>query len=217
VILQVLIWDRRHGETFEQAQAVGGLAVRTQPFSYTVPLPGGSTLMEGFRGAIWLGCPGGPVPIIHVQPTNQTVRAGSNVTLRVVAEYPCGNQWYFNGAPLSNGWASTLTISNFQAANVGDYHVVVSNRDFVVSNLITSQVARVSLFGQAQLGAIATLGNKFVFQVPGDAGQTFVIETTTDLTASAAWIPIHTNSAPFWFTNSATTADQQRFYRTIFR
>jgi len=173
--------------------------------------------MEGFRGAIWLGCPGGPVPIIHVQPTNQTVRVGSNVTLRVVAEYPCGNQWYFNGAPLSNGWASTLTISNFQAANVGDYHVVVSNRDFIVSNFTTSQVARVSLFGQPQLGAIALSGNTFVFQVPGDAGQTFVIETTTDLTASAAWVPVYTNAAPFWFTNSSTAGDRQRFYRTIFR
>lgn len=214
VILEVRFWDSRHGETFEEAQT-NGFAVRIPFFNYTVPPPG-STLMENFAGRWWLDCPTMPAPIIHVQPTNQTVRAGSNVTLRVVAEYPCGNQWYFNGAALPNGWSS-LTISNFQAANVGDYYVVVSNRGFASSNATTSQVARVSLYGQARLGSFATSGNQFVFQVPGDADQTFVIETATDLTASAAWIPIYTNSAPFWFTNSTMAADQQRFYRTVFR
>jgi len=216
VTLEVRFWDSRHGGTFEEAQT-NGFAVRIPSFNYTVPPPG-STLMENFSGRWWLDCPTMPKPIIHVQPTNQTARAGSNVTLRVVAEYPCGNQWYFNGTPLPNGGGSTLTISNFQAANVGDYHVVVSNRAFVPpNNFTTSQVARVSLYGQAQLRAFALSGNRFVFQVPGDAGQTFVVETTTDLTASAPWIPIHTNSAPFWFTNSATAADQQRFYRAVSR
>ncbi|MGH8527548.1 MAG: hypothetical protein ACREXY_26060, partial [Gammaproteobacteria bacterium] len=64
--------------------------------------------------------------------------------------------------------------------------------------------------------SLAHSANAFVFEVPANPGETFVIETTTNLSPAATWIPVATNTAPFWFTNSAAT-DRQRFYRTVFR
>jgi hypothetical protein len=50
-------------------------------------------------------------------------------------------QWKFNGQDLANATASTLTLTNIAAANVGDYAVVVSN----VGGSITSSVATLTI------------------------------------------------------------------------
>jgi hypothetical protein len=223
VWLEVRMWDSRRGATFEQAQSAGGLAARFFPFTYTPPagpLPGGASLyMENFRSYLWLSCPFFPAPVVHVQPTNHTVQPGSTVKLSVVAEYPCRGEWYFNGAPLpeTSPGSTTLTITNVQATNVGDYYVRVSNITGPGTEVaVTSQVARVTLVGQPRLSSIGHSAGQFMFEVPANPGETFVIETTTNLGPTAAWIPIRTNTAPFWFTNSTAT-DRQRFYRTVFR
>lgn len=212
--LQVKVWDLRHGATFEEAWSQGRFAISFLPFDYTPPvnaLVPDEFYMKNFTSGIWLSCPLFPTPIIHVQPTNQTVQPGAAVTLRVVSEYACANQWFFNGMPIQNARASMLTIPNVQAANVGDYHVRVSNN----SGAITSQIARISLVGQPRLSSIARSESGFIFEVPANPGETFVIETTTNLSPTSTWIPVATNTAPFWFTNS-TAADRQRFYRTVF-
>jgi hypothetical protein len=221
ITLQVKVWDLRHDATYEEALARGGFRQEHAPFLYTAPannaLPP-AFYMENFRSAMWLSCPFFPPPIIHVHPTSQTVRAGTNVTLRVVSEYPCRNEWYLNGALLPQPFpgSSTLTLSNIQPANVGDYYARVINMNFPATNQVaTSQVARITLIGQPRLSSIARSDGLFMFEVPSSANETFVIETTTNL-STANWTPIRTNTAPFWFTNSIG-AERQRFYRTVFR
>ncbi len=217
VMLEVRMWDSRAGATFEAAQSAGGLAARFFPFNYTPPAgpaPGAASFyMENFRSYLWLSCPMFPTPVIHVHPASQSARRGTNVTLRVIAEYPCHTEWFFNGTPITSTYpgSSTLTISNIQPANVGDYYARVVNFDGSAS--ATSQVARVTLIGQPRLASITQSGGRFVVDVPANSGEQIVIETATNLSATATWTPVGTNTGPFSYTNSAAT-DRQRFYRT---
>jgi hypothetical protein len=213
--LEVRLWDSRAGGTFETAQSAGGPAARFFPFNYTPPagpIPGSASYyMENFRSYLWLSCPMFPTPIIHVHPADQAVRPGTNVTLKVVAEYPCRAEWYFNGSqlPETHPGSTTLTISNVQPANVGDYYARVIN----LTGSATSHVARVTLIGQPRLTSMTQSGGQFAFEVPANSGEQIVIETATNLSASATWTPVSTNTGPFSYTNSAAT-DRQRFYRT---
>lgn len=72
----------------------------------------------------------GPLPPqITTQPVSQLVSAGGTLTLTVVASGtgPFTYQWKLNDADVSGATSDTLTVSNFSAAQAGDYTVVVSN------------------------------------------------------------------------------------------
>jgi alpha-tubulin suppressor-like RCC1 family protein len=68
-------------------------------------------------------------PGILIQPTNQTVIAGSNTTFNVTANgTPLLNyQWSFNGTNLDGATNTSLMLTNIQVAQGGDYAVAVSN------------------------------------------------------------------------------------------
>jgi hypothetical protein len=68
-------------------------------------------------------------PVITNQPSPVAVVVGNNATFTVVAG---GNpapayQWRLNGTNLSYGLGASLTITNCQAANAGNYSVVLTN------------------------------------------------------------------------------------------
>ena len=73
--------------------------------------------------------------IISLQPTNQALPAGSNVTFVVTATgtAPLGYRWQLNGTTLTNGGSisgattNVLKISNAQITNSGTYTVIVTN------------------------------------------------------------------------------------------
>jgi hypothetical protein len=68
-------------------------------------------------------------PLIVSSPVGQTVIAGSNATMSVnaTAYPPPSYQWFIGGAPLPGATNAELDLTDVQAANVGDYTVVVSN------------------------------------------------------------------------------------------
>jgi len=71
------------------------------------------------------------VPVtITVQPTNLTVFQGSNATFSVTATgtAPLSYQWWFNSTNLL-AWATgaSMTLTNVQLTNAGNYSVVVTN------------------------------------------------------------------------------------------
>ena len=69
-------------------------------------------------------------PSIITQPQDQNISPGGTATFSVVAggSEPLSYQWYFNtNTVLTNATDSTLTITNVQSGNVGNYSVVVSN------------------------------------------------------------------------------------------
>ena len=68
-------------------------------------------------------------PAITTQPSSQTVTAGGTASFSVKAS---GNpsptyQWYFGGAAISGATSSTLSLSNVQTANAGDYYASATN------------------------------------------------------------------------------------------
>ena len=71
-------------------------------------------------------------PSITTPPAPQTVAAGTDVTFTVVASgsAPLAYQWRKGGTPISGNASAntaTLALSNVQAADIGNYDVVVTN------------------------------------------------------------------------------------------
>lgn len=71
----------------------------------------------------------GPSIISH--PQSQSVLPGKSVTFSVSASGtpPLSYQWRFNGTNISGATASSLTLSNVQTNDAGNYAVLVSNND----------------------------------------------------------------------------------------
>ena len=69
------------------------------------------------------------VPLIQSQPANQSAPAGGSASFSVTANgaAPLAYQWLFNGTNLANATNATLSLANVQAANVGNYSVVITN------------------------------------------------------------------------------------------
>ncbi len=69
-------------------------------------------------------------PTITTQPTNQTVKQGSNAVFSVTAAgtAPLSYRWHFNGTNTLAGFTNaSITITNVQSTNTGNYSVVVTN------------------------------------------------------------------------------------------
>jgi RHS repeat-associated protein len=70
-------------------------------------------------------------PSINTQPTNQTVIQGSNATFNVTistnSTLPLSYQWNFNGTNISWATNATLTLTNVQPDQAGNYAVLVTN------------------------------------------------------------------------------------------
>jgi hypothetical protein len=68
-------------------------------------------------------------PIITAQPANQTVTAGgtANFSVTVIGSMPLNYQWQFGGTNIVGGTNTTLTLTNVQANQAGNYTVLVTN------------------------------------------------------------------------------------------
>jgi uncharacterized delta-60 repeat protein len=81
------------------------------------------------------------------QPNSQSAVIGSDVSFRVGAVgAPLGYQWRFNRVGLPGKTAALLSLPNVQAANAGDYDVVITNW----FGAVTSTVARLTIYGQTR-------------------------------------------------------------------
>ena len=68
-------------------------------------------------------------PKIVSQPTNQTVYVGSTASFNVMASgtLPLSYQWSFNGTNIAGATGTTLTLTNVQLNQAGNYAVLVTN------------------------------------------------------------------------------------------
>jgi hypothetical protein len=87
------------------------------------------------------GAPSIPPIILSFPSFSQTLTVGSSATLSVTAlgsvfQY----QWQRNGANIPGATQSTLTLSNLQVSDTGDYGVVVSNAYGSTTSLLTANL-----------------------------------------------------------------------------
>jgi hypothetical protein len=69
-------------------------------------------------------------PVIITHPGDVTVPTGSSrarFTVAAVGDAPLTYQWRFDKAPIKGATSSSYTIANAEAADAGDYDVVISN------------------------------------------------------------------------------------------
>lgn len=111
--------------------------------------------------------PGAVAPIITSQPVSVTNAAGNSVTFSAALNGtpPMTYQWYFNNTIMPGANSASLTLNNIQAANIGDYSLVISNAiGFVVSSnaslTVTSSVPIITtqpIGGSLMVGGQTTL------------------------------------------------------------
>ena len=85
-------------------------------------------------------------PGVITPPANQTTYVGGSATFSVAATgtAPLNYRWLFGGAPLLDGsqisgsTTATLNIANVQAANFGNYQVVVTNNYGAVTSVVAT-------------------------------------------------------------------------------
>ncbi|HAB17974.1 MAG TPA: FG-GAP-like repeat-containing protein [Verrucomicrobiota bacterium] len=99
-------------------------------------------------------------PLITKQPTNQSVSLGANVRFRVTATTtapPLTYQWRLATTDLPQQTNPSLTVTNAQLKDAGDYEVVVTD----TSGSVTSQTAHLEVdatFTKITTGKIVTDG-----------------------------------------------------------
>jgi len=128
---------------------------------------------------------GSSAPAIVIQPSNQSVTAGSSVTFNVSATgtYPLSYFWRRNGAPIAGAIQSSYTTNNVQLADSGaQFSCVVTN----AYGSATSQVAILTVtpvpvdhFSWSTIGASQSVNLPFAARITAlDAANTVVTNFT---------------------------------------
>jgi len=107
-------------------------------------------------------------PTVATQPQNQTVTAGGNATLTVVAAGtgPFTYQWRRNGASVTGATAASLAFTNAQPADTGLYTVVVTN----AAGSVTSSPA---ILGVSTTSKVIGAGTVFATDIPHPNGNIY--------------------------------------------
>lgn len=153
-------------------------------------------------------------PSILTQPQSITVTQGQTATFQVVASgSPAPTyQWRFNTGIIPGATEASLSVSNAQPANAGDYTVEVINP----AGALTSTSARLTVQVPTSLLTLTNLqvnAGTASFDVDGPTGTAIIIWASSDL---LSWTAIHTNPSPanrWHYSEQATPQTRFRFYR----
>ena len=140
-------------------------------------------------------------PGLALTQSNRLVVAGSNLTLQVTGATgtgPFGYQWQFNGTNIARATNSSLTLTNFSAANAGRYSIIVQN----TSGSVTGRVAAVGLI---PVLSVARLADGVVLSWAG----TFTLQSATNVAGPYLDWPLTTSP----FTNLFMPGEPGRFFR----
>lgn len=152
------------------------------------------------------------LPVITSQPQSQTVVQGGSVTFSVnaTAANPLAYQWFKDGTALNDSTNATLVLTNVQSGLAGNFTVAVSNA--LVG--VVSSPAVLTVISPITNSAPSYASNQFGFNISGTAGNSFVVEVSTNL---QTWLPLVTNTFgtnAFQFIDPGSATNPLRFYRT---
>lgn len=153
-------------------------------------------------------------PKLASSPKSQVVLKGKNASFKVSAtgSGTLKYQWKRNGVNITGGTKATLSLSNCQDKNAGNYTVTVSNTKGSVTS--TPAALIVSTTPAALLASAGRTNNQFAFDVVGVSGAKYIVQCSTDM---VNWTPVSTNTAPFSFTDASTEAVPGKFFRTVYK
>jgi len=149
------------------------VALDGSQFQCVVTNPGGSTASSAaslfVQGA----------PSISTTAQTQSVAVGGSVTLSVAATgRGLSYQWQLNGVAITGATASTLTLSNVQAANAGTYTVVVTNSyGSTTATIATLSVLSARLTNLSARAAVGTGSNVLIagFAIGGTGSKQMIL------------------------------------------
>lgn len=170
------------------------------------------------------------LPVIAKPPVSETVVAGDTVTFSVNAVPGCADdekgceeddkktvrvtyQWFFNGEPIPGATRTTLTITNVQEVNVGNYTVrIATGKQSVETQPVSLQInesgpgaQRVQAKDKFLDAAISTPLSLGTPQSPGRAAG-----TPDDIAiAAAAIVRSYTSTQVFSSAGGTTSADER--------
>jgi hypothetical protein len=105
-------------------------------------------------------------PIIVVQPKTFSGPPGTNASFSIsaISSTPIRYQWSFNGTPLAGATNSTLTVTNIQLPNAGNYQVLLTDSyGFVYSDAAALNVLIKPVITQQPVSQIVALGSSASF------------------------------------------------------
>jgi hypothetical protein len=165
-----------------------------------------------------------PNPAIASQPLSQTNYAGTttNFFINATSTLPINYQWLKSGTNLVDGGnisgsaTSTLTITGISDSDAANYSVIVGNvaGTMTSSNALLSVVDLPVIYTQLQGANMPTDG--FNLSLTGWVGQSYTLQTATNLTPPIQWQSILTNATDtngVWQFTDTNLNSAQKFYR----
>jgi hypothetical protein len=151
------------------------------------------------------------IPTISGEPSNRVAVAGMDVTFSVAATgspMP-GYQWLFNGVNIQGTTGNALVLTNVQAAEAGNYSVLVANS----AGSISSSAANLRVLVAPSLTVIP--GIPFQAEFNSVAGLVYTLEYKTDL-KNPVWtsiLPSVTGTGGPVVLRDVNATQAARFYR----
>ncbi len=153
-------------------------------------------------------------PVFSLEPQDQSVLAGTNVTFRteVTGTPPFGYQWWRDGVSLDGETGASLSLTNVQFADAGVYQVVVTNSFGSVTSSVALLTLREPLQLRLQIVGLSIGNQLFYAVVSGPVLTNYVVWRSGDL---QVWTPLSTN----WVTDGRlqfrdpVSVGESRFYR----
>lgn len=187
------IYDRAD---WQQQTFYLGAGTQTLQWVYSLYFSQQSGLPEGWVDQVSF-TPGTTAPFITSQPPSQSQVQGLNVSISVgvLGTPPFSYQWQFNGTNIPGATNFTLIVTNVQAANLGNYGVVVTN---IAGSIISSNAplgfGQLTAWGVNNSGQTTVpLGTSNVLAMAGGGWQSVLLKTDGTVTVWGANYQDQTN------------------------
>jgi len=140
---------------------------------------------------------GTTAPFISFQPPGQSQVQGLNasISVGVLGTPPFSYQWQFNSTNIPDATNATLIVTNVQAANLGNYSVVVTN---IAGSILSSNAplgfGQVTAWGSNNLNqATVPIGTSNVLAMAGGGWFSVVLRTNAVVTVWGSNVQGQTN------------------------